>query len=182
MPKKLQLVRDALVAVFRRPSGIMTAAVFSLLGLFVAVWITNLPLLKEVLFGSRFGLGAKLEILVTSLGAIESNFHAFSRTITLAIVFLFGINVAMVVHYLRDRFALDRAAGTGIAGTIVGMLGVGCASCGSVLVSALFGSGVVALLPLHGVEFGLFGIAILLVSIYLAAKKISRPETCAIPS
>ena len=179
MKRRLQFVLDGLKTVFRRPGNVATAAVFAFIGLFAAIWITNLPLLGEVLFGDAFPFASRLEILATSFGAIESNFHVFSRTVTILIVTLFGVNTAMALHYLKGRFALDRSAGTGFVGTVFGMLGVGCASCGSIIASSVLGTAVVGILPFRGLEFGLIGILILSFSIYLTAKRISEPEVCA---
>lgn len=178
MKAKLQLIVNGLKTVFRLPSNIVIAAVFAFMGLFVAIWITNIPLLKEMVFGDTFSLTSKVDIIITSFGALESNFHAFSRTMTLLIVTLFGINFAMVIHYLRKRFVLDRSAGTSIIGTIFGMLGVGCASCGSILVTSLFGTALIGLLPFKGLEFGVIGVLILIYSIYLSSKKIMNPGVC----
>ena len=72
----------------------------------------------------------------------------------------------------------------GVIGIIVGFLGVGCASCGSLILSSIFGLSVTAsfigFLPFKGLELGILGIVILLISIYLVAKKIQDPLMCKI--
>jgi len=178
MTTRPQLALSGLKKVFSRPSGVATAAVFAFIAFFIAIWITNISLLKEVLFGDSFSFSARIEILLSSFGGIKSNFAATSRVITLLITSLFGVNASMVAHYLKRRFVLDRAAGSSILGTVFGMLGVGCASCGSVIVSTLLGASFVGMLPFKGLEFGMIGIVILLISVYLIAIKIAKPETC----
>lgn len=57
----------------------------------------------------------------------------------------------------------------------VGLLGIGCDACGLVILSSIFGlsatAGFIGILSLAGLEFGLLGIIILTISIYLVAKK-----------
>jgi hypothetical protein len=58
----------------------------------------------------------------------------------------------------------------------------GCAACGSfllvTLLSFLGASGALALLPLGGGELGLLSIALLVLSIFLIARKIVAPVVC----
>lgn len=65
---------------------------------------------------------------------------------------------------------------------VSGILGVGCASCGSFLLGALLASagaaGVIALLPLGGEEFSILAIGLLAASIFWMTKSIKRTKTC----
>jgi hypothetical protein len=97
---------------------------------------------------------------------------------------LFGANVAMIVYFLRRTRrriqGVELAAGS--LGIMSGTLGVGCAACGSFLLSTLLSSlgaaGAVALLPLHGGEFGILGVGLLFFSLIVIAKKIAAPAVC----
>lgn len=180
MPQRLEILKKGLATVFRRPAFVVLAVLIAFIAFFAALWLSNLSLLGRILFTDTFSFVSKLKILTTSLGNIQSNYHLLGQVIILSVSTLFGINAAMVIYYLKCRFKIDRDAGAGIAGTIFGMLGVGCASCGSVIVASLFGTAVVGLLPFRGMEFGMLGIAFLIFSIYLAAKKIVEPEVCKI--
>ena len=182
MKGRLKIMNDGLAAVFRRPANVLVALGTSFFALFVALWLSNWELLKFIFFNGTFSLGSKIMILITSLGGIVTNFKAPSRVVTLSVIILLGINMAMFLHYMKIRIKADKASGAGLAGTLLGMLGVGCAACGSVVLSSIFGTvftaGVVGILPLDGLEFGLMGIVFLTLSIYLTSKKIVDPEVC----
>ena len=58
---------------------------------------------------------------------------------------------------------------------------MGCAACGSFLLTSLTlagASGVLTLLPLGGSEFGIIGAVLLALAIYMTAKKIQDPLVC----
>lgn len=182
MSKILVIISDGMGAVFRRPHNVAIAILTAITVLFAAVWLSNRELLGFVLFSETFSFSSKVMILLKSFGGLMTNFTAASRTVTVLIAALFGINIAMTVHYLRTRIALERSMGTSFAGALVGMFGVGCASCGSALLSVFFGTAftasVVGALPFRGLEFGLLGVATLVLSLYLTSKKIIAPSVC----
>ncbi|HQU09423.1 MAG TPA: hypothetical protein PLV25_05630, partial [Opitutales bacterium] len=72
----------------------------------------------------------------------------------------------------------------GFLGIASGVLGMGCAACGSFLLTSLlslFGaSWLLSYLPLAGGEFGILGVILLAVSLYMTAKKIQNPAVCKI--
>jgi len=72
--------------------------------------------------------------------------------------------------------------GVSLAGVATSLLGVGCASCGSVVLTSLVGFGsattVLGILPFRGREFGFLGIIILLIAISFTLKKINQPYVC----
>ena len=79
---------------------------------------------------------------------------------------------------------IEKAAGSSLFGTFVGILGVGCTACGSVIISSIFGlgatAGFIGLFPLKGSEFGILGMTILLWANYSLAKKIHQPIACSL--
>ena len=72
--------------------------------------------------------------------------------------------------------------GTGFLGTVAGVFGVGCTSCGSVLLSIIFGVGtastLLGILPFQGVEIGFIGVLLQLLSVYLISHKLQQPMVC----
>lgn len=70
--------------------------------------------------------------------------------------------MSLLIYYFQKRFRLEKTAGMSTVGMLSGLLGVGCASCGSVIISSLIGFGatasVIGVLPLRGQEFGLLGV------------------------
>jgi len=73
---------------------------------------------------------------------------------------------------------------TSTVGLVLGVLGIGCASCGSLVLASLFSllglGGVFAMLPFGGVEFAVIGLIMLVISTYYLLKKIHDPMVCKI--
>lgn len=183
MRRHLNNLQAAFRRVFARSSYIALAGVLAILAFLLAVWLPNLGLIGEV-SGSNAPLAAKLNVALSLLGGIGTNFSLFSAGYTVAIAVLFGINTAMIVYLLRQKRAA--AAGRNIAigsgGVASGVLGIGCAACGSLIVGAglpfLGAAGALAVLPLNGAEFGILSVALLFVSLLLISKNIAEPIAC----
>jgi hypothetical protein len=180
------MIPQALQKVFRKPTYVLLALMTSFVVFAFATWLPNIRLIISVFGMSGLSFSQKLELPITLLGSITTNFTLLAASYTIAIAILFGINLAMVIYYLRRRISEAKQGGiaTGLLGITSGILGVGCAACGSFLLTNIlvfFGvSGVLTLLPLKGGEFGILGVILLLVSIYLTAKQIENPAVCKI--
>jgi hypothetical protein len=165
----------ALKSVFKHPAYFALAALIAMTILVFTIYLPNLNFVAEVITSSTYPLNAKFDILFSLLGSFNTNFTTMTRMMTLAVAILTGVNIAVLVFYLRKRASLERLMGASSLGTLVGLLGVGCASCGSVILSSVFGvgaaAGFIGLFPLKGVEFGLLGVA-LLFSTYTLLKKL----------
>jgi hypothetical protein len=170
--------------VFRRPLYAILAVCTAALFLVFSVWLPNLSFMASTITTSHYSLPQKVGILLSSLAALNSNFTPLSRTLTITLALLLGVDVAFLAFYMRTRFRLGRSAGMSIGGLIAGLLGIGCASCGSVVVASFLGAGASAgflnILPLKGQEFGFLGIALILAGIFFTARKIEQPMTCGI--
>ena len=150
-------------------------------------------------------LTAKLKVAITLLGGIGTNFSFLSAGYTIAIAALFGINFAMIVYFLKrtrlrqgfgrtppEPLATERGQArvglgrqnlaAGVGGIASGALGIGCAACGSfILTTALSSFGAasaLAILPLRGGEFGILSVVLLALSLVLISKKIAAPLIC----
>ncbi len=179
------MIFQALQKVFRRPTYALLALITSMVVFVFATWLPNFRLLGSV-WGSNISFSDKLELPLNLIGSIATNFTPLSATYTIAIAILFGINVAMIVYFLKRRIADTKQAGvgTGFLGIASGVLGMGCAACGSFLLTSvlsLFGaSWILSYLPLAGGEFGILGVILLAISLYLTARKIQNPAVCKI--
>ncbi len=173
---------DALGIVFKKPQYILLAFVVVALIMLLAVWLPNLGLVWDTVLSTSLSFGQKLSLLGATLGGFITNFTPLARVTTVLIAVLFGVHVSMVTYYLVNRITLQRSAGIGALGIISGLIGIGCAACGSVILSALVGvgaaAGVVGVLPFHGQEFSIISILIILVSLVIVAKKITNPLVC----
>lgn len=184
MKRHLNNLQAAFRQVFARSSYIALASALSVVAFLLAVWFPNLGLIGEVFSGSNAPLAAKLGVALSLLGGIGTNFSLLSAGYTIAIAVLFGITTAMIVYLLTQRQVA--AAGQNIAigsgGVASGVLGIGCAACGSLILGAgvpfLGAAGALAVLPLNGAEFGILSVALLFVSLLLISRKIAEPIAC----
>jgi len=177
---------QALQKVFRKPLYIFLALITSLVIFLFAVWFPNLPLIISVMGHSEIPFSQKFDLPISFLGSIITNFTLLSAFYTIAIAILFGVNLTMIIYFLRKRIVDVEKSGitTGLFGITSGVIGMGCATCGSFLLTSflsLFGaSWILSYLPLNGGEFGILGVILLAFSIRLVAKQIQNPFVCSI--
>ena len=184
MKGNLKNLQVAFGEVFAVNSYIALASALAIAAFLFAVWLPNFGLIGEVFSTSSAPLAAKLKITIALLGGIGTNFSFLSAGYTIAIAALFGINLAMIVYFLkRTRVGLGgKNLAAGVGGIASGALGIGCAACGSFILSTALSSfgaaGALAILPLRGGEFGILSVALLAFSLILISKKIAAPLTC----
>jgi len=184
MKEHLAHIKQAFTEVFAHTFYIALASVLALFAFAFAVWLPNFGLIGEVFNTSSAPLAAKLKVAISLLGGISTNFSFLSAGYTIAIATLFGVNIAMVVYFLkRTRAGLGKQnLAAGVGGVASGALGIGCAACGSFLLmtilSSLGAAGALALLPLKGGEFGIASVILLTISLVLISKKITESLIC----
>lgn len=148
------------------------------------VWLPNLTLIKEILFNSSASVVEKISFLFSLFGSIQTNFSSISASYTVAIAMLFGINTALFIYFIRIRRTKmgNSEAALSIGGLVSGVFGIGCAACGTFILSSLLGifgaAGILVFLPFGGEEFGVLGVILLLYSSYILLKKIAEPLVC----
>jgi len=180
------MILDALQKVFRKPVYVVLALLVSASVFVVAVWLPNIRLVAGIVSSPDVPFSSKLELPLSLLGSITTNFTLLSASYTIAIAILFGIYIAMITYFLRRRIKEVGKSGiaTGFLGIGSSVLGVGCAACGSFLLTSILSlvgaSGALAFLPLGGSEFGIIGVILLVVSIYIMSKQITNPAVCKI--
>lgn len=168
--------------VFSRPAYVILAVIIFFVVLTVAVWLPNISFLSHTATSETFTLPQKIGIISSTFAGIQTNFTPLSRTLTVLVAFFFAINVSFFIFYILRAATLSREAGIGTSGFLLGLIGIGCASCGSVILSGIFGVGATAgflgAFPLKGQEFGLLSLILLGFSTYLLAVKIINPLVC----
>jgi hypothetical protein len=180
---------SGLSAVFRRPAFLLLAAAVGTAVLVLAAWLPNLDLVWQVALSDSASLGEKLTILAALTGSLATNFTPFNAIATTTIAGLFGANIAAIAYLLRQHrrqsvLGSSTPATSSLAGLLSGIVGVGCAACGTLalspLLSFLGAAGLTGLLPFAGGEFTLIGIALLSASLIVTAKRIARPVSCTV--
>ena len=186
MTSHLNNLRVAFGQVFAYPSYIALAGALAILAFLLAVWFPNLGLIAQVFSESNAPLAATLGIALSLLGGIGTNFSLLSAGYTIAIAVFFGLTTAMIGYLVKQRriAAAGQSIAIGSGAAVSGVLGVGCAACGSlvlgVVLPSLGAAGALAALPLNGEEFGILSVALLFVSLLLISKSIAESIACPI--
>jgi hypothetical protein len=177
------MVLKTLKEVFRNYRYILIALIFAFVIFSFSLWLRNLPLFGNIIGSPAFSFFDKVTLFAKFLGGIATNVTLFSAALIVIMSMLFGINASLFLYYLVKRRGFPKKEGVGALGAFAsGMLGVGCASCGSLLLGAAlasFGaSGLIGFLPLRGEEFSIFAIILLGLSIYWISKSIQTSKIC----
>jgi len=163
------------------------AIAFTLLS--VVLLLPNLTFIKQVVSSDHVSLIQKITSVLPIYGSIFTNYSWFSGLYLVVVSTLFGVNIALLTFYIRRRKSSTRQTKIHLSsagGTIAAVLGIGCAACGSVVLTAVVGLAVsgwiLSILPLRGLEFGLVGMTLLGLSVYYLSKKINDPLVCSYKS
>lgn len=149
------------------------------------IFLTQYSVLLFFFTSGTFSWQTKLNIALDAVKFYFTLIPFDQQFIFLLIALLVGLNLATTTYYIKKKVGRLRG-GSGLLGIIISILGVGCASCGAVLLSSLLGFTltiqILAVLPLHGKEFSIAALLLLLSSLYFTTKKIAYPSTCALPT
>ena len=178
------MVIQALQKVFQKPLYVILTLVISTAVFVFAVWFPNISLIVKIMGHPGISFSEKLYLPISLLGSIVTNFTLLSAMYTIAIAILFGVNFSMIIYFLHRRIVDVKQNGItmGFFGIASGVIGMGCAACGSFLLTSilsLFGATwILSFLPLTGGEFGILGVILLTISFYVIAKQIQNPAVC----
>lgn len=172
--------------VFSKRNYLALAIVISFIVFTLAVWLANFGLIMVIFGTETASVMTKVSFLWSLYGSITTNFTIVSAVYTVMISVLFGVQIALLTYYVRKVRGgvqnIKTAGATSIGGLVSGIFGIGCAACGTFILTsvlALFGAtGLLTFLPWGGEEFGIIGVALLLYSIVLLVMKITGPVVC----
>ena len=176
---------NGLYRVFRNPLYIVLSACVALAVFTFAVLLPNFTLLSQILPSQSIELSDKVSLIFSLFESIQTNFTAVSATYTILIAILFGMNVSLFTYFVRKQKTVIKGTNSvaGIGGLVSGMFGIGCAACGTFILTWVLGLigavGLISFLPLRGGEFGILGVVLLVYAVVATAKKISKPQVCA---
>lgn len=174
------MIVSAFKQVFSQVRYIILASLIAFVVFVLSVWLQNLKLILIIITSSTATLLDKFSLLFSLLGSIQTNFTFFSAFYIIVIALLFGLNIAMITYYIQQQKSFLRQSGITVSfgGLISGLFGIGCVACGSVLISLIGAGTLIAFLPFGGQEFGILGLGLISLSIFLIAKKIQDPLNC----
>ncbi len=171
-----------LLRIIQQPKYLFLAVLVATIFIVLAAWLPNLHLVTKTMTSKTMTLWQKTNLLTSLLGSLETNFSTLSRTTTIVSAGLAGIQTSLMVYYLRQTTKIQQSMGMSVMGVIASLLGVGCASCGSVILTTFIGLGsasaLLGVLPLRGQEFAFIGMIMLLAAILFTMKKINQPYLC----
>ncbi|KKT78050.1 MAG: hypothetical protein UW75_C0050G0006 [Parcubacteria group bacterium GW2011_GWF2_44_8] len=130
-----------------------------------------------------FTFGERLHLALVFLFSIKSSFLTTGIILSFLGSLLGALNITFAYVYfkLQAEVLMKHHVYSG-AGMFVAFLGVGCAACGSALLTAMLGmiglSSILGFLPYQGVELGVLGLLILGVTTISLAKKVMGPKVC----
>ena len=164
-----------------------TLLLAGLLSVVVIVW-PNIDLLTYIVSSQDTDLGLLKMLSALVIGGPES-IGWLAVGLIVANSLLLSSVTSMLVFLLRNRqiraITRDSFAATG-SGLLSAFFGIGCIACGPLLLGGLFAaigaSGFLLALPLHGAEFGVIAIILLLYAVYSLAKVITAPSVCDVNS
>ena len=173
-----------LVGIFRQPKYLVFTLLVALILIAFAAWLPNINLITKAMTSSTMTLWQKTNLITSLLGSLQTNFTTLSRNLTILSATLTGVQASLLIYYVRRSILIQREVGASVAGMASSLLGVGCASCGSVVLTSIIGfssaTTLLGILPFRGQEFGFVGIAILLGAISFTLRKINQPLDCEI--
>lgn len=154
-------------------------------GLNLFVVSQNIDLFLNVVVSGNLSLAARLSVLVGLYPLIGTAFTLPESVVLLAVAVLFGVNLSMLTYQFREHRVSLRDGSGSAAGMVLGVLGAGCAACGTAILAGILSlvgaAGVTTLLPLEGMEFSLLALVLLVLSVYWLADGMRGGEVRGCP-
>ncbi len=155
-------------------------AVLGALGSLTAFSVSQNPDLAWFALTGPLALGDRVTILLELYPFLGTVFSPTVGAVLVGVAALVGVDVALLGYHLARRGPSARSSGSGLVGVVFGILGAGCAACGSVVLAGVLslvgGAGALTALPLDGLEFALVGAVPLVLSVFWIAEGMGGAE------
>ena len=177
-----QLVSGLSIIVARKDSRLVIV-ISTLIFLLLLLLTQNGSTALQVLSFDTLPFIKRVSPATSTLFDIGNTFTSGSLVLAILGSFLGGINLSLAYTYMRTRGEIIIRSGlySGF-GLFIAFLGVGCAACGTALLSVLLGffgfSSMLHLLPYQGQEIGYIGLIFLTIATYSLAHKVTAPNVC----
>lgn len=161
--------------VFSSPSYVLLLLIYLPIVMLSLVVPRNFSLIINIVLFGNISVVAKAETLIGLLPVFTGISYSISTGVLLYLTsFVIAVNLALVTYHISNHELSIEQGASSTLGTVLAVLGSGCASCGSVLLTgvlSLFGiGGILKSLPLAGGEVLLLSIAIGTLSMYWIAN------------
>lgn len=180
--KRIWLSAVSLIKLFYfKPYYFFLAAGASIVFYEFIFWFLNLGLLQYLVTSQFLTIADKFNMLIGSYSGIFTMPLSLLALALFAVSIFQGISVAALVYSIRKEQSLRRGilkdlGGTGLAGAL-SVLGLGCAACGTSLVTPIltffFATSSVAVAEEVGLYSAVLALVVSLITVYLTGLKLS---------
>ncbi len=185
MPRK-NSITTALQEVFANWRYVFLAAVCATMLFAFATYLPNFRLITSFIGNPAIPISAKAQLLWALFEGVGTSVMPLSVAAIAILSLLFGVDAAMLAYQWKT--IRSTAPKSGVVGSLVALRAASSVSdarravsyFGAAILSFFGASGAIALLPLHGAEFGIAGIILLLFSIRKVSIGIQNRDVCAI--
>ncbi len=155
----------------------------TILFLFLLLLVQNGDAARDSLTFEALSFPQRFLLFIQTLFDLSSSFTVGALILAILGSLLGGLNIALAYTYMRVRGEMIAHSGLySGAGLLMAFLGIGCAACGTAMLSLVLGffglSTMLDVLPYEGLEIGYIGLIILMIASYTLAQKVSAPNVC----
>ncbi len=169
----VRLVARTLRLVLTIPTYAIVAVVTGWIALTLFALSQNLQLVTDFVIGGSLPLTDRLVLITEQYPFVGTTYGTVDGAALLLVVAFTGANLALVAYHVREHDLSASGGSTSAFGVALGLIGAGCAACGSAILlgvlSLVGASGLVLLLPFDGVEFSILAVVALALSMYWLA-------------
>lgn len=174
---------DSLHLIATRRDSRIVIIVSTILFLFLLLVVQNGKSALDAMGLHSLSLYRRVGLTLSTMFDIHSNFTKGSLILATLGSFLGGINISLAYTYIKNRGeAIVKSGLYSGVGLLFAFFGIGCAACGTALLSVLLGflgfSTMLQVLPYQGQEIGYAGIIFLCIATYSLSKKVTAPNVC----
>ncbi|GEM_PF-2107015 len=174
---------------FNALKRVFSTGTYNLVGILIAVlfFLLFLGVSQITIIGEVASIEStffeKISLMWTILYTSFTQMSGGGMVYLILLSLLAGLQGTLLVFIIRQRASASGALSRGIWGMILGMVGIGCSACGSVLfvtiLSLFIGTGnALALFTQWGLVIGIGGIGVLLYAISYTLRVIEKPAVC----
>ena len=179
----MELLTASLMLIIKRKDSRLVIIISTLAFFFLLLLAQNGSASLQILSFDVLPVFKRVSLALLTFFDITSTFTVGTLILAVLGSLLGGINLSLAYTYIRIRGDAILKSGlySGI-GLFLAFLGIGCAACGTALLSVILGffgfSAMLSLLPYQGQEIGYIGLIILSMATYVLARKVSTPLVC----
>jgi hypothetical protein len=179
----LKILGRSLVVVLRKKEALFVLFASTILIFGAVLLIQKGAAIANLLNLPSLSFNQRSELIFSHLIDLDSSFTLGTLILALLSSILSGFNISLAYVYFKIHTTsiLKNNAYSGV-GLLLAIFGLGCAACGTAVLSVALGffglSAILLSLPYQGLEVGYLGLFILSVATYKLAQKVTAPKVC----